>query len=575
MNRTAEQNDIIEAAATTDDNLIIDAKAGTGKTTTLLEMIPVLRGSTCLQAFNRSIADELRLKASRKFDWLTMSNLQISTVHAAGNSAFRQSGMKAKLLDGKLMFTLRDKLDMSYDKNDDIWRNLGKVTRLCSAAKSAGFGLQSSFESFPRIEDIDCWFTLAEHYNIEDELAGETDIEEVCSLARQLLIDSNRRTNSIDFDDMIYLPLLLNLKLPQYGNVLIDEAQDINATRRELAFRMLAPDGRVIAVGDPNQAIYGFTGADVNSLENIRNRANARVLPLTICWRCDGDIIKSAQQQVPTIQARPGAPDGQVTSIDFEKDNFLSLPQAGDAILCRINKPNVACCLGLLRRGVRAKIEGRDLGKRLEHHVTKANPLYATLPLSETLDRLEVYREQEIQKLVSKNKAESTIAMLEDELDAAQLILERAIEDSMGGTLCPADWSKFEQLLASLFGDDVKGCVVLSSVHKAKGREWPRVFILGYKDWMPHKMAKMEWEQGQEQNLIYVAKTRAEKALILVNGAQSAIDRGLHREKPKVEQVPPVPTTVEESQTPNYPIDLPVAPKLAMPTLDQLKEFKK
>jgi superfamily I DNA/RNA helicase len=577
-NLTSEQLAIIAAAETTNSSLLIDAKAGSGKTHTLLELIPKLRGDSLLIAFNRSIKDELLAKAGRKFDFIQMASLQISTVHAHGLKAFRSAGMKAKTLDGKTSFMLKDMLNSSYRSDDDIWRNLGKITRLTGAAKAAGFGLKSPYETFPSIESINDWFDLAEHYNIEEDLVGETDLEEVCSLARKLLLASNQRTNSIDFDDMIYLPLLLNLPIPTYANVLIDEAQDINATRRELAFRSIKLDGRLIAVGDPNQAIYGFTGADVASLENIAKRSGATKLPLTVCWRCDAEVIKSAQQQVPEIQPRPGAPDGQVLSIDFEEARFLDMPRPGDAILCRVNKPNVAVCLGLLRRGVRAKIEGRDIGKRLEHHVQKANPLYASQPLEDTLLDLSSYKDAEIQRLVAKNKPESHIALLEDEIEAAELIIERALETS-------SDYSVFAALLAELFGDDVsKAYVTLSSVHKSKGREWPRVFILGYEDWMPHRMAKMPWEKVQEQNLIYVAKTRAEKTLVFVNGAQSAIDRGIHREvkKPTAADEYPDPEVFALAAKHDMDNDPDVnfqrvdyQPRLAMPTLDQLKEFKK
>jgi superfamily I DNA/RNA helicase len=565
-NHTAEQLAILAHMRDTSDHLIINALAGTGKTTTILDGIGCLRGDSLLMAFNRSIADELRAKAARKFSLDVMARLNISTVHSHGLKAFNRAGRRASTVSGKVSFLLKDHLNSFVSKDDDLWRNMGKVSRLVGAAKSAGFGLDSSFESFPSISDLDNWLALAEHYNIEEDLAGETDIQEVCELARTMLIRSNQQTNSIDFDDMIYLTLLLNLPLPPYDNVLIDEAQDINATRRELAFRSLKATGRLIAVGDPNQAIYGFTGADVESLANIQRRADAPVLPLTICWRCDGAIIASAQQQVPEIKCRPGAEDaGQVLTIDFEEARFLDLPKPGDAILCRVNKPNVAVCLGLLRRGVRAKIEGRDIGKRLESHVQKANPLYASQPLTDTLLDLETYKELEIQKLVVKNKPESHIALLEDEIDAAQLIIERALETS-------EQYTAFTSLLAELFGDDVsKAYVTLSSVHKAKGREWPRVFILGYADWMPHRMAKMPWERGQEQNLIYVAKTRAERTLVLVNGAQSAIDRGLHREvkKPAAEPAQAEP----EPPAPKISADEPA--KLALPTLDQLKEYKK
>lgn len=532
---TDEQIAILTKLSDTNDNLIIDAKAGSGKTTTLLDALPGLRGDTLFNAFNKNISDEIKAKAGRRFGLEVMSRTQISTVHSHGLRAFNKSGMKAKTLSGKLAFMLSDMVEHRVPDNDDLHRNLAKIRNLTSMAKAHGFGLTSTspLEQFPSIDDEEAWLHMADHFGIEDELVGDTDLEEIIEWSIKLLKASNARANSIDFDDMIYLPLLMNLNIPQYDNVLIDEAQDINATRRELAFRSIKPDGRIIAVGDPNQAIYGFTGADVRSLAKITARANADVLPLTICWRCDGSIIAEAQHEVPAIQARPGAPDGQVITLDFEADDFLRFPEPGDAILCRLNKPNVAVCLGLLRRGIRARIEGRDIGIKLEEHAKKANPLYASQPLDETKLELEAYREREIQKLVARNKPESTIAMLEDEIDATMLILERVMEQTPD-----ASWHNFTGLLADLFGDDVgKNSIVLSSVHKAKGREWSRVFILGYGDYMPFHLAKAPWELEQEHNLIYVSKTRAMHTLIYVNGAQSAIDRGLHRQVAKQETV--------------------------------------
>lgn len=529
-NLTTEQLQFLAECSDTNNNIILDAKAGSGKTFSLIEALGRLAGDKLFMAYNRSIADEIKLRVSAK-GMLFASTVAVSTVHSHGLKAFNASGLRAKTLSGKLSFMLDDMTKGRYSDTDPIYRNLAKIRNLTSMAKSAGFGLNVAAESFPSIDSEMDWYDLADHFNIEEDLVGDISLDTVIELSIKLLKASNARTNSIDFDDMIYLPLLLDLKIPKYDAVLLDEAQDINATRRELAFRSMKPDGRIIAVGDPNQAIYGFTGADVASLEKIGTRAKAVVLPLSVCWRCDAEIIKSAQQQVPEIQARPGAPDGSVLSIDFEKGNFLSLPQPGDAILCRLNKPNVAVCLGLLRRGVRAKIEGRDLGKKLDDHLQRATQLYAHQPLADSLLDLDTYEEGEVGKLVARNKPESTIALLEDEIDATRLIMERAIELNQ-----QAGYPEFSTMLDSLFGDDVSGSfVVLSSVHKSKGREWPRVFILGYDDYMPFPMAKMAWEKGQEQNLIYVAKTRAEKTLVLVNGTKAALDKGIHREKQKAQ----------------------------------------
>lgn len=533
-NLTPEQLAIIEHAATSRNHLVVDAKAGSGKTSTLLELLPKLKGSVSFQAFNKAIATEVQAKATNKYGMMASMNWNISTVHALGLSIFRKAGQKPQVSGGKTSFMLKDLIKEDRPKDDDpIHLNTTHIRNLVGYAKAAGFGLTSPAEHFPGLMDTDAWYALGEHYDLWDDLQGGMSPEAAIEWAKDLLLRSNKRLSMVDFDDMIYLPLLHNMTPPTFQNVLIDEAQDINATRRELAFRVLAPGGKLIAVGDPNQAIYGFTGAAADSLPRIKDRAQADVLPLTICWRCDSEIIAAAQRFVPTIRARPGAPAGKVSNVNFISEDgpdFLDMPVAGDAILCRLNRPNVAAALGLIRRGMKARIEGRDIGQRLLGHVKSCNDAYAFAKMHELLSDLEYHSAQEEARLLQK-KRESAAALLVDECDAASLLIERSIEQHGPN----ATWAQLEALFQTLFGDDVsaKDVVTLSSVHKAKGREWPRVFILGYSDYMPFFAASMDWELEQEDNLRYVAITRAERELILVHGVQSALDKGLHRQAPK------------------------------------------
>ena len=545
-NLTPEQLAIIEHAATSRNHLVVDAKAGSGKTSTLLELLPKLKGSVSFQAFNKSIATEVQAKATNKYGLVASMNWNISTVHALGLSIFRKAGQKPQVSGGKSSFMLKDLIKEERPRDDDpIHLNTTHIRNLVGYAKASGLGIRSSQEHFPEITDKQAWYDIGEHFDLWDDLQGGMEPEQAIEWAIDLLLRSNKRLSMVDFDDMIYLPLLHNMTPPTFQNVLIDEAQDINATRRELAFRVLAPGGKLIAVGDPNQAIYGFTGAAADSLPRIKERAQADVLPLTICWRCDSGIIKAAQQFVPTIRARPNAPTGTVVHVNVMADSgmashggfsvpqmqdFLDMPQPGDAILCRLNRPNVAAALGLIRRGQKARIEGRDIGQRLLGHVKACNDAYAFAKMHELLSDLEYHSAQEEARLLQK-KRESAAALLVDECDAASLLIERAIEQHGPN----ATWAQLEALFQTLFGDDVsaKDVVTLSSVHKAKGREWPRVFILGYSDYMPFFAATMDWELEQEDNLRYVAITRSEHELIFVHGVQSALDKGLHRQAPK------------------------------------------
>lgn len=531
-NHTPEQKAIIAYAAANNHSFIIDAKAGSGKSTTLIDVIGVLKGSTTLQAFNKSIATELDGKANKSLPPEKLFDLSITTVHAHGLSAFRRANRRPKVEGGKMNFILKDILaaDGEDDRDSLINKNRAAIKNLAGYAKAAGFGLSSMAENFPAIEDIAAWEDLAEHYNVEESLTGEgISMQTIIRYAIKLLKMSNARENMIDFDDMIYLPLLWNLPLPTYDNVLLDEAQDINATRREMAFRSMKPTGRIIAVGDPNQAIYGFTGASVDSLSRIRDRIDrtstykCEVFPLSVCWRCAKNIITSAQIQVPGIMAAPNAPDGQVLTMHFGDDaaneSIFNTIKPGAAILCRLNKPNVTMALELLKREKHCKIEGRDLGRKLLFYAQSSTDGYSHIKLDELKHELHVYKQTQINMLLKKDKT-SAAALLEDEIDCALLLLDRCLVKG------ERTWEQFKRFVEGLFADDIPAgnIITLSSIHKAKGREWPVVFILGFDDYMPFFRAVMDWELEQEDNLTYVAKTRAEQALVMLNGAKSWID---------------------------------------------------
>jgi len=522
-------------------HLIVDAKAGAGKTTKIVAALPLLRGTSILMSFNRSIADELKRRVG-DLGIMVAANVSVSTVHSHGLASFRMAGLKPQTQGGKLHFIMKDQV-ANYPDDDPVRKNNRHIVRAVSLAKNKGLGLTAcdGRETFASITDKDAWADLLANSGIDTEFEADLSVEAAIDECIELLQSSNARRNMIDFDDMVYMPLLFNMPIRQYANVIIDEAQDINPTRRELAFRSVAKGGRIIAVGDPNQAIYGFTGADHASLDNIRKRCEPDVaaLPLSICWRCSDAVLDEARKLVPGIQTAPRKiGTGTVSSVAFRREpgtlgkddigsDFLALPQPGDAILCRLNKPNVAVALGLIRRGTPAKIEGRDLGKRLVDHIRKGADMHSFQPLADTIVDLERYKEVETYKLVKKDR-EAAAALLEDEIDASIMLLERVIEQSGNS----AKFTDVEALADSLFGDDIPASrvVTLSSIHKAKGREWRRVYLLGKRDYMPFWKAESPAELQQEYNLIYVGQTRAEVELIYVDGVASALANNKHRE---------------------------------------------
>lgn len=511
-------------------NIILVAVAGSGKTSSLIGNLEVLKGSTAAMAFNKKISVEWEAKIS-KLPPIVRLSVDVGTVHSFGFRAWKAAGHKSRVEGGKVNFLLKDFLE-GKDSEHPLVKGKFLIKQLVSYAKSHGFGLSSADEFFPNIEDNFAWSDLIDHFNMETELdSAGLGAQELIAAAKIILKQSNQQLSLIDFDDMIYLPLLYNVQLKQYQNVLIDEAQDTNVTRRELAFRMKKPDGRIIAVGDPHQAIYGFTGADANALSNIKKRAKAVEMPLSVCWRCDGKIIEHARKVVSHIESWDKEGRGRVDSIPFDED-FLDKLEEGDAVLCRLNKPNVSVAIGLLRRGRTARIEGRDLGAKLMSHARKAAPDQP--PLDELMLALGSYQAHQVDILVRAEKP-AAAALLEDEIEALYVLIDRCLEQ---GKKRFADLDSLQQ---ELFQDDAhkQRCILLSSIHKAKGLEWPRVYLLGRSDYMPFFKAELDWEIEQEMNLIYVAITRAQHELIEVTDVRSALDKGLHRLPSRVKKEEP------------------------------------
>jgi superfamily I DNA/RNA helicase len=84
---------------------------------------------------------------------------------------------------------------------------------------------------------------------------------------------------------------------------MVDEAQDLSPLRQMFAYAMAGPRGRLVFVGDDRQAIYGFSGADTDSLTKIEQHLQAKRLYLTSTFRCGKAIVAKAKELVPDYEA--------------------------------------------------------------------------------------------------------------------------------------------------------------------------------------------------------------------------------------------------------------------------------
>jgi len=489
-----QQSDFLNWVATGSGSCVLEAVAGAGKTTTLIEAVKLTGGNVAILAYNKKIAEEIsgKLKA-RGIDW---KQAQAGTVHSFGFSAYRKAFPKVKV-EGRKVDNILERVCVQENAWAARWSQ--GVAKLVSLAKQRALGV------IGKIENAAAWHDIIEHFDLfSDDEDANAPLEQIVAFAQSILRMSNNETDVIDFDDMVYLPVLLKVRFWKFSWIFVDEAQDTNPARRALVRALLIPGGRVVAVGDRAQAIYGFTGADADSLDLIAKDFNAVRLPLTTTYRCPKAVVAFAQRWVSHIHAHESAPEGNVSAIEYDDLFSRNDLNASSAILCRLNKPLVSLAFNLIRRGIPCKVEGRDIGNGLIKLATKWKGA-VTLHGLET--RLQKWGDAQVTRALAQKK-ESLAQSISDQIDTLQVIIDECRERRQDNVTAVVERIK------GLFEDNIVGLLTLSSIHKSKGREWPTVYWLDRAGTCPSRFARQEWQQEQEQNLCYVAATRAMTSLV-------------------------------------------------------------
>jgi len=470
----------------TNNNITISAVAGSGKTTVLLELLKLVpKGKTALfLAFNNSIVDELRDRIKLR------DGVEVMTIHSYGwRSIMCRYGSRVKMNPNK---------------------SLGKIERVLKKYEINQKKKGWFFYIIPRIIDLlRCNLLDATEDNIKsvaeyhDLLVGEIEIKVAIDVFRLM----NRDKTQFDFMDMIYQPYAdITIKRRCYDYVFCDESQDFSLAQQDIIRGAINRRGRLICVGDENQAIYGFSGADTDSYHKLSELNGKSVsMPLSVCYRCAKNIVLEAQQIVPQIEYCDTAIDGVVTY------GSLTELDRGDWILCRNLKPLVVAYLWLMKNKVKAKIRGKDIGEGIIALINKTGA--KTLRgLDKLLDveKIKIFKQLK-QRGVKKPLVHPKMEIFEQRRDVITCL--SAEVDTV---------KELVQMIEKIFSDDVKG-IMLSTIHKAKGLENDKVFFL-CPELIPSRFATQPWQYEQERNLLYVGITRAKKELVYVSGSEFILD---------------------------------------------------
>lgn len=516
---TEEQQHIIELAKRP-ESLMVNAYAGCAKSTTLKLAARGTRRAALALAFNKSIAKEMTQGLPASFSVKTMNGLGF------GAWTRRLDGLGITL-DEKKIGRLVTAVSKEWKRPllGDSWSN----SRLL-VAKAMQAGLSFEDEGRPFVVDTpEAWRRIA-----WDELIHDDELDLIYDLCREVLRRSTLEAKAgiMSFDDQVYCSTILGGDWLRFGEVWVDEAQDLSPLNHRMLQLSLLPEGKLRAVGDPKQAIYSFRGADSASMEKIRGLRPAgswAQAPLATTFRCPKAIVARQQQHAPGFTAWHSNAEGSFATWNTPKDfspegaaqggwSFAMLQEAqlrtalpGQiAILCRNNAPLLSLAFKLIRQGIGPYLLGRDLGKGLVTLSRKLAKEDAT-PIDAVAFKITEWLEHE-RALAVANSQEEKIAGI---VDRAECL--RAVMESAG---CK-DAGQLRSCLANLFERE-SGQIVLSTVHKAKGLEWPLVLHLD--PWrLPSKRARREAAAGnpvplqQDLNLKYVAETRTKHTLLTAN----------------------------------------------------------
>lgn len=470
-------------------NAVISAKAGSGKTSTCVTAIKLIKpkNKVMFLAFNKSIAEELSQKLK------DYPNVEVRTSHGLGFAIIRKN------VEGEV------ELD-EFKYRRYVKSNISDLTTIdVTLTKNQ---LYNYIESICALVDF-ARFNLAQTAEEVKSLAVKYDVPiffDECDVVIKVLEWGKTELNSIDYTDMVWLPveLSMNARAFQKDFIFIDECQDQSLMSIELFLKCFKRGTRFIAMGDEDQCINTFCGSSEEAFQYMKDYPKTTQFDLPICYRCPKTVVELAKTLVPDIKCREDAPKGDI----IEKCWTSSL-QSGDMVLCRSKAPLLKVYTKLLRKGIQCYIKGQDIGTNLK----------------------KLIEEVDIEELNTNLKSDGVFVRLYDNLfEIRNKLMESKGLDYQDATLTNYITNRYDMIKAltvlaenyttktellshidEIF-DETREGVILSTIHKAKGLEADNVYILCNSS-MPSSLAKKEWEKNAEQNLIYVAYTRAKKKL--------------------------------------------------------------
>lgn len=283
-----------EAATTIDGPLLILAGAGSGKTRVLtyriaymLDELDIYSSQILAITFTNKAAAEMKERVKALIGSEKVSNMWIATFHSC------------------CVRILRREIDkIGYSRNFTIYDSDDQKVLIKQCVKEIGINEKdiTDKEIISKISSAKDKLINPQQYKNENSANYKLNkIADVYLLYQKKL----KENNALDFDDLIFKTVELFKREPEvlkfyqrkFKYIMIDEYQDTNKCQYEFARLLASGNKNICVVGDDDQCIYGWRGADIkNILDFEREYKNAKVVKLEENYRSKGNILKAANE---------------------------------------------------------------------------------------------------------------------------------------------------------------------------------------------------------------------------------------------------------------------------------------
>lgn len=468
-------------------NLIVQAGPGSGKTTTAIEFANRTGKSGMVCAFNSHIVKEIETK-------VTGTKFKVRTVHSLGKGALYRVINPVMDDDSETKYQriamdiVKESSPLRILNEGDLYITARQMAKLCDFARL----------TLTKSTDTMLLDNMAQNYELDYQGEMLPYVQSVLDRGMEMA----RKTGYIDFTDMIYLPNAWNLAMSSQEWVVVDETQDISAAQAGIIGKMMKSNSRLLAIGDVRQSLQAFAGASPDSMGRIKREFDCTELPLSICYRCPKSHVELARSIFDNIEPSPGAKDGTISRAD--RDAMLSNVRPGDMILSRNNAAAISACIDMVvKKNRNARVRGRDVGNTLAQTIKDIGgdcKSYNDFP-----NLVDTWYNHKLAAM-GDFPPSSRLTWLNDTKMALKACFDgfgpqRSITDLM-------------DKVRNIFSDS-QSAITLSTIHRSKGLEADRVWIMDYDELGTADEDATQTEVNTERMVKFVAVTRSKDTLYL------------------------------------------------------------